>query len=206
MQQKAEHQIKCNNLNTIAKVFYPEELKEKIVILPNQKPEAQIPSNWWLSGVTKVHPADPDVLGASYYYIFQEVSEIHPNYRHILDMYQTFKDPFVEFKPKAMDRDENFVAPDFIPFDPNKPFGLFYNALNDNEEDNKFKANLYRPDELENIIQNKGRELRNKYADFFNQFPIQAQMKLDNLFIDMRLMNSTLLKNTIDKIDLDQVD
>lgn len=74
MQQKAEHQIKCNNLNTIAKVFYPEELKEKIVILPNQKPEAQIPSNWWLSGVTKVHPADPDVLGASYYYIFQEVS------------------------------------------------------------------------------------------------------------------------------------
>jgi hypothetical protein len=187
-------------------VFCPEKVKDQIVTVPNQNLVAQEPSNWWLSGLTKVHPADLDVVKASYYYAFQSVSEIHPDNRRVLDMYQTFKDPFLQFHPKAFYIDESFVAPDLIRFDPDKPFGLFYNALYDDESENKSKANLYRPDELEKIIQKIALTYKTRYADFIRLHPIESQMKLDNLFLGMRVMNSTILKNTLDDIDLDQVD
>lgn len=200
VQQRKEILDNVELLIAYAKVYDTEAYDQIMLYKTNNsnfnmyfnKPEAIWLDKWMISGKTKVLPANEEVIPASYLYLFRDSHNMIPGLWNFMDEYLNFKDPLAEVT-------DIWRARDLLPIDPDKPIAFFNTALYDNGANNKFKANIYRPEELENLIKIIDRDLRSQYAELFHSRPEESEIKLANLFLNMRIMNSTVLKSVLDK-------
>jgi len=195
---RAEYLNKYAYLIIYIKAIHSEDPNLVLPVLPQRFCEPVALEALWLSGKTKVILRDREDEGGSYFYPFLSSEDIHPNQRHVPSMYKTFKDPFRFEDPNALVVDRITDTSELIPFNPNKPFACFNTGFYEETNINKFKANILRPDTLENCIKAIDQELRIRHANYIQAHPVLSEMRLANLFLGMRVMNSSILKHLQD--------
>jgi len=198
VRMRAEYLNKYAYLIIYIKAIHSEDPNLVLPVLPQRFCEPVALEALWLSGKTKVILRDREDEGGSYFYPFLSSEDIHPNQRHVPSMYKTFKDPFRFEDPNALVVDRITDTSELIPFNPNKPFACFNTGFYEETNINKFKANILRPDTLENCIKAIDQELRIRHANYIQAHPVLSEMRLANLFLGMRVMNSSILKHLQD--------
>ncbi len=154
-----------------------------------------------ISGKTKITPFDTtDTIDNAHFNVFLNGKKV-PNLLKSED-YKFYTDPFLKFQ-------ENLKFKNISPFslesglgeekrlieiDPNKPLAYFYTSIyEEGDGNNKYAANIFKPEELENKIKELEKYFRETHPILFKAKPVECELILANTFLSMRVMNSTVL-------------
>ena len=194
---------KIKVLKTLLKVFHPFEAESSYY--PQMKPKLRPRSvdSWWLNGFTKVilekdKKEEENLESSSYYYLFLSYKDVpKESLKFINQDYITFRNPLI--KPENKRLGTNLPTNDLILFNENAPFICMNTALNENSSENLKKANIFSPEDLEKHIKNIDQKLRKEHARFISLYLAESETRLRNLYVNMRLVNSTALQMMLEE-------
>ena len=170
-----------------------------------QREKEITPAKWMISGKTEIIPYDNyDTISTSYFRLFWDYNKVPDQ---IKENYKFFTDPFENFQ-KKINLNKSPLAlwtgegdeEKLIDLNPNKPLVFFYTSIyQEGAGHNTFAANIFKPEELENEIKEIELYLRDKHPILFQAKPAECEILLANTFLNMRVMNSTVLSTIMEQ-------